>query len=210
MSNILATADAQAALPEIVLAVAALVLLMLGVLRDRSESFDRHVHVLAVVAAGRCRGPRDRGDPGRVTAFHGSLRRRHLRPLHEGPGAVRLGRGASSCRIGVMRDGQARPVRISGADPAGDARHDGDDLGQRPDRALYRVSSCSRWRSMSWRRSTATMSRSTEAGPEIFRSRRAVVGHAALWRVADLRLYRGHRLRRPWPSRSRSMAPASA
>ena len=32
--------------------------------------------------------------------------------------------------------------------------------------------------------------RSTEAGPEIFRPRRLVVGHAALWLLADLRLYR--------------------
>ena len=40
MSSILALADAQAALPEILLVVSALVLLMLGVMRDRRESFD--------------------------------------------------------------------------------------------------------------------------------------------------------------------------
>ena len=72
MSNILATADAQAALPEIVLVVAALVLLMLGVLRDRSESFD-FISILAVVALAGAAGLVIVAGPGRVTAFHGSL-----------------------------------------------------------------------------------------------------------------------------------------
>ena len=49
MFKILALADAQPALPEIVLVVTTLVLLMLGVMRDKSESFD-FICIVAVIA----------------------------------------------------------------------------------------------------------------------------------------------------------------
>src|SRR5262245_26800947 len=72
MSNILAHADALAALPEILLAVSALVLLMLGVVRERRESFDL-IAILAVIVLAGAAGLVILGGPERASAFNGSL-----------------------------------------------------------------------------------------------------------------------------------------
>ena len=72
MSSILALADAQAALPEILLAISALALLMLGVMRDRRESFEL-ISTLAVIVLAGAAGLVILGGPERATAFNGSL-----------------------------------------------------------------------------------------------------------------------------------------
>ena len=84
-----------------------------------------------------------------------------------------------------------------------DARHDADDLGQRPDRALSRpraaVAGALRARRHQPRQRALDRSR-----PQIFRARRAVLGHAALRHLAGLRLHRQYRLRRRSRRRSAS------
>jgi NADH-quinone oxidoreductase subunit N len=72
MLKILALADAQPALPEIVLVVATLVLLMLGVMRDKSESFD-FICIVAVIALAGAAALVLLSGPDRLTAFHGSF-----------------------------------------------------------------------------------------------------------------------------------------
>ena len=47
-------------------------------------------------------------------------------------------------------------------------------------------------------------------GAQIFRARRALLGHAALWRLAHLWLHRLDRIRRASPRRFRAAAPISA
>ena len=84
-------------------------------------------------------------------------------------------------------------VRVRRAVPAVDARHADADFGRRPDRALSRPRAdepaALRRGGIQPRQCQVDGSR-----PEVFRARRAVVGHAALWRVADLRLHRHHQL----------------
>ncbi len=83
----------------------------------------------------------------------------------------------------------AAEVRIFDPDPAFDHRHADADLGGRPDRALSRP----RTDEPGALRGGGDQSRfrALDRGrPEIFRARRAVLRHAALRRVADLRLHR--------------------
>ena len=71
--------------------------------------------------------------------------------------------------LGSIEHARHRALRVSGADAvAGDARHDADDLGQRPDRRSMSASSCRAWRSTSSPPSSATSLRSTEAGLKYF------------------------------------------
>ena len=90
---------------------------------------------------------------------------------------------------------KAAEIRIRRADSARDARHDDADFGRRSDRALYRARTdepCALRAGRLQPRQPAI----DRSGPEIFRPGRAVVRHAALRRLADLRLHRHGEFRR--------------
>ena len=95
----------------------------------------------------------------------------------------------------IEREGM-RALRVPGADPVRHARHDDDGLGQRPDRALSRPRAAEPGALR--RRRLPPRSTALDRGrPEVLRPRRAVLGHAALRRLAGLRLRRHDHLRRP-------------
>ena len=165
-------------------------------------------------AADLRRGPRRSGDAVRVDRHlarpagdggaavralsrgHGLLLAVHRRPAdhhHEGAGPGRLGhRHPDVARL--FRAGQGLALRVSAAGRAGDARHDADDLGQRPDGALCRpraaVAGALRHRRLPARQRPLDRGRR-----EVFRPGLGRLGHAAVRRLADLRLLRRHGLR---------------
>ena len=87
---------------------------------------------------------------------------------------------------------KAGEVRVLDPDPAVDHRHGHADLGGRPDRALSRPRA-DEPRALRGRGVEPRQRPLDRGGPEVFRARRAVVRHAALRLLADLRLHR-HRL----------------
>ena len=197
-------------LPEAILALGALALVLFGALRgERSRlAGDRNRRRAARRRAGR-----------RLLADHGQGRRPSTAPSS----TIAFSRFMKALALigslvtlllslDFMRTREDRRLRVSGADPAGDARHDDADLGQRSHRALSRPRTdepgALRPRRLSPRRHARDRS-----GPEIFRPRRAVVGHAALRRLADLRLRRHgvvHRHRRGGPRPRAASASSSA
>ncbi|KAF1857363.1 hypothetical protein Lal_00044871 [Lupinus albus] len=147
--------------------------------------------------AGRTlRRDRERRRPG--AAPRGPVRRavaaRH-RAGHDPVGRLRVGRllegdevaGAPRLVGGDPRED--RPVRVPGADRALHHRHDGDGLGQRPDRPLSRAGAPVA-RRLRHRRLPSGRRALHGSGPEVLRARRTLLGHAALRFVADLRLHR--------------------
>ena len=76
-----------------------------------------------------------------------------------------------------------------------DARHDDADLGQRFHRALSRPRT-DESRALCRRRLSPRRPARLRGGPQIFRARRALLGHAALRRIADVRLFRHGLVRR--------------
>ena len=91
------------ALPEIVVAIGAMVLLMLGAFGRAAPGRDFAANVLAIgvllIAAGAaCRRQRRARD-----AVRRRLHRRRLRPLHEAAGARPAPRWCSSCRSAICR-----------------------------------------------------------------------------------------------------------
>ena len=116
------------------------------------------------------------------------LRGRRFRPVSENSGAARFGgRHRDVARLRQAR--AAAAVRIFGSDPALDARHADADLGGRPDRALSRPR-IDEPAALCRRRQPSRLAALDRSRAEIFRARRAVVGHAALRRVAGLWIYR--------------------
>ena len=104
-----------AAARDLILAVGAMALLMLGVLPPASEpaGIDRvGSRSLVLVGAGSsCSQPRRR----RRSLFDGALRRRRLRPLHEGAGAGRRRASRCCCRSTTARARAARTFEYPGA-----------------------------------------------------------------------------------------------
>ncbi len=182
-------------LPEIVLGLGAMALLMFGA---RSAASESPVRVSSTAApsrfwcvAGVILLAAARRQAGQLRR---QLRRRRLRAVSENPGAARLGRRHRD----VARLRQARAaaaVRIFGADRALDARHADADFGRRPDRALSRPRT-DEPAALRRRRQPSRLAALDRGRTEIFRARRAVVGHAALRRLAGLRLHRHGELHR--------------
>ena len=179
-------------LPELVLAIGAMVLLMIGAYRGQQTTglvTGLAVCLLVVVGALELWLP-----AGKLTTFNGSFIvddfARFLKIL------ALIGSARDADPVGGI-PGRSVPahLRICHPGPALDARHDGADLGRRPDHALSRaradVARALRGRGEQPRQRQIDRSR-----PEIFRAGRVVVGHAAVWCLAGLRLYRHCELRR--------------
>ena len=124
------------ALPEIALACAAMALLLIGVFRG--EGSTRLVSWLSVLVLigdpGAGRAPSGSSGASASTACSSPT----LSPLFMK--ALVLVGSAVAILMAMRYNEEQRiaPLRVPGADPAGDDRHDGDDLGQRPDHALSR------------------------------------------------------------------------
>ena len=194
--------DVTPALPEIVLACAAMALLLLGVFRG--EGSTRLVSWLSVaVLIGILVLTGIFGMQRRV-GFYGMFVDRPLRRLHESAGAARLG-GQHHHGAALQRGAPHRPLRVPGADLAGGHRHDGHGLGQRPDHALSRprIAEPVALRRRQLRPRLGALDRGRA---QVFRPRRARLGHAALRRLADLRLRRHHQLRRAGETASTAAA----
>ena len=179
-------------LPELVLAVGAMVLLMIGAYRGPADHRPRHRP--CGLPAGRDRRAGAVAAGRKADDLRRQLHRRRFRPVPEDPGADRLGGDADPVG-GISGRSVAAHLRIRDPGAALDARHDGADLGRRPDHALSRaradVAGALRGRGEQPRQRQIDRSR-----PEVFRAGRAVVGHAAVRRLADLRLHRHRQLRR--------------
>ena len=185
------------ALPEIVLACAAMALLLIGVFRG--EGSTRLVSWLAVAVADRDAGP-GCGVFGRRAACRllRHVHHRRLRRVHEGAGAARLGRQRSSWRLRFNEEHGIAALRISGADPA--RRRTGmmvmisaNDL-----ISLYlglELQSLALYVVASFDRDFGALDRGRA---QIFRPRRAGLGHAALRRLDGLRLRRHDRASPAW------------
>ena len=134
-----------------------------------------------------------RGDGPQGRGLRRRLHRRRLWPLHEGPRAHRL-HGDAAAVAGLYAPREDRPLRIPRARPSGHARHAHADLGADADVALSGPRAdepgalCHR--GLPSRQCAGVGSR-----PEIFCAGGALLGHAALWRLAALRL-RGNRVAR--------------
>ena len=164
--------------------------------RERSRGGDHRLARHPGPGPGGVAGPGAAGGP--ADAVRRRLRDRRLRPLHEGahPGGQRR-RAAALLRLHA-RD-EVAEVRVPGARAAGDRRHDDDDLRQRSHRALPgpRAAEPGALRGGGHPPRRRALQR---GGPQVLRAGRAVLGHAALRRLADLRLHRldelrGHRRR---------------
>ena len=179
-------------LPELVLAVGAMVLLMIGAYRGPADDQPRHRP--CGLPAGADRRARTVAAGRKAHDLRRQLHRRRLCPLPEDPGADRLDRDADPVG-GISRRSVAAHLRIRDPGAALDARHDGADLGRRPDHALSRARAddpgALRGRGQQPRQCQIDRSRA-----EVFRAGRAVVGHAAVRRLAGLRLHRHGQLRR--------------
>ena len=192
MNDTFVVRDLYPVLPELVLAVGAMVLLMLGAFRgERAADIDQ---LACDPAAGRGRRRHRLAAGGAAGSLRRQLRARALCPLPQAAGADRLrGRDPDVARLPRAR--RPEPVRISDPDPALDRRHADADLGGRPDRALSRPRADEPG-ALRGRRDQPRLRALDRSRPEIFRARRAVVGDAALRRLAGLRLHRHRQLRR--------------
>jgi hypothetical protein len=179
----------QLSMPEIILAVGALALLMIGVFSgDKSAPTVTGLAVALLAVAGLWLIFM----PGEGRGLWRRLQAGCLRPLHEGAGAHRFdhrhGHVRRPCEVG-----SAQPLRVPGASGALDARHAALDLGERSDRVLSRprtdVAGALRHRCLQPGQPALDRSR-----PQIFRPRRALFRHDALRHVAGLRLHRQYRL----------------
>ena len=179
-------------LPELILVVGAMALLMIGAWRgDRTTSGLSGLAVMLLVVAGVLIATMG-GE--KTVAFGGSFVvdrfAKFLKLL------VLVGSIGAILLVGRVPP-RHRPaqVRVSDPDPARDRRHAAADLGRRPDRALSRLRD-DEPRALRARRDRPRQRARHRSRPEILRPRRALLGHAALRRLADLRLRRHGELRR--------------
>ena len=179
-------------LPEFVLGIGAMALLMLGVFRG--EPGGRIVDIIAIVLLVVAGIALVTLPSGKLTTFGGSFVvddfARFLKML-----ALLGSAAAIAMSLDYARERASATLRIFGADPAVDARHADADLGIRPDRALSRAR-IDEPAALCRRRELSRLAARDRSRPQIFRPRRAVLGHAALWRIAGLRLHRDRKLRR--------------
>ncbi|KAF1858013.1 hypothetical protein Lal_00010528 [Lupinus albus] len=135
--------------------------------------------------------------PGIGRCLRRCVHRRFLRQLHEGAGADRFHhRHDPRCRPGPLR--ADRPFRISGAAGSRDAGHPADDLGQQPDLALHGAGTAVAGALCRLRHQPREPALHGSR-PEVLRSRRALLRHAALRHVAGLWFHRQYRLYRNRP-----------
>ena len=179
-------------LPELVLAVGAMLLLMIGAYRGpQTTGLITGLAVCLLVATGAIELLLP---AGKLTTFGGSFIvddfARFLKILALIGSAATLILSAE-----FLSDPSQAHLRIRNPGPALDARHDGADLGRRPDHALSRaradVAGALRGRREQPRQCEIHRSR-----PEILCARRAVVGHAAVRGVAGLWLHRHRKFHR--------------
>ncbi len=156
-----------------------------------------------VVQRPRRRAARGRHLPDLAAAvrhLHDLRRQLHPRPLRaadEVAGGDRLARlDPAVGRLHAL--GPHDPLRIPGADRAVDHRHVRDGVGERPDHALSRARAAEP-RGLRAGLDPARFGARHRGGPEVFRPRRARLRHAALRRLADLRLHRHGELPRDRP-----------
>ncbi len=179
-------------LPEVVLAVGAMVLLMLGVFAgDGAARFVNGLCILLLIAVAACVVMLP---SGRAVLFDGSFvvddfaRFLKILMLSGAAGTLILSldyltnEKLQKAEFGVLvlLATLGMMLLISASDLI--ALYLGLELMSLP---LYVIAASNR-----------DNARSTEAGLEVLRSRRAVVRHAAVWRLADLRLHRHGQLRR--------------
>ena len=190
------TADLPAllpALPEIVLAVGAMVLLMLGAFRG--ERRRPAIHWLAIAAAGRRRRHRRRGCP--TASSSPSAAASWSTTLRASSSSWRS--PARPCAILMSFDYLGREKQQKFEYPIlillVDHRHADADLGGRPDRALSRARA-DEPRALRGGGDRPRFRALDRGRAQVFRARRAVLRHAALRRVAGLRLHRHGLVRR--------------
>jgi hypothetical protein len=176
------------ATPELIVALGAMALLMVGVYsgeRANTTVTGLSVALLIAVAAWIALLRRRR------SGLRQRLHLRWLRAFHEGADAGRL--RCHAHHVGRFRQGgKIRQVRISRPHHAFDARHDADDLGELYDRALSRPRAAIAGPLR--RRGDQPRQRALYRGwPQIFRAWRAVVRHAALRHQPRLWLHRKYR-----------------
>ncbi len=174
------------ALPELVLAVGAMVLLMVGAYRGQgTTALVTTLAIVLLVATGVLEWMLP---AGKLVSFGGSFIVDSFARFLKITGADRLGRDADPVARVPVRSVAAH-FRICDPGAALDARHDGADLGRRPDHALSRaradVARALRRGLQQSRQRQVDRSR-----PEVFRAGRAVLGHAAVRRLAGLWLHR--------------------
>ena len=134
---------------------------------------------------------------GDLLRHHDAVRRQlHRRSLRPDVEAVDPdGRGRSADHVTrLLARARRGEVRVRGARAARHHRHDDDDLGQRPHRPLCRVGAAEP-RAVRDRYLPSRLPALGRGRAQILRPRRAVLGHAALRRVARLRLHRLDRVR---------------
>ena len=197
MPTVHAVPDLAPALPEIILAVVAMALLMLGVFRG--DGSTRTVSWLAVAGDGGrgvfvITGPSD----GRRHLL-GHVRRRPVRRLHEGAGADRVGTGPRHV-VRIPPGRRHGAVRVPGPSGSRHSRYAHDGLGERSHGALSGTRAPEP-RALRGRGLQARVPAQYGGRVEVLRARGPVVGHVALWLLADLRDNGRHRLRRPPPPR---------
>ena len=177
------------ALPEIVLALGALGLLDGRRLRRRAE---RPTSSLA--ARWRCWRSAAilvvTGEPGRIATFNGAFVVDRFARFMKVLTLDRLRRSRSPCRSTISRRAANPALRVSGADRCSPTLGMMMMISANDLIALYlglELQSLALYVVAAIDRDNAALDRGR---PEVFRPRRAVLGHAALRRLADLRLHR--------------------
>ena len=179
-------------------------LVLVGAYPGRSSTGSSN---LAGAGSPRRRARRRAALPaGRADDLQRRLRGRQLREVHEGADAARLRRRDRHVG-GLYAPRGHRPLRVPDPHRAVDGRHDGDDFGERPDRALSRSRAAEPF-GLCHRRLPPRQSALDRGRAEIFRPRRALLGHAALRRLAGLRLHRHGLLRGHRGGAAAAAAPA--
>ena len=191
----------HAALPEIWIAVSAMVLLLIGAyVGDRAMRLIGLLSIAVMVVAIVMMLGIDVSTVPQL-AFGGLFIVDTLRRVRQGAGPDR--RHRLDLDVVLLRRARGHgAVRAAAADAAGDPRHDADGVGQRPHLALCRAGAAEP-RALRHRRDPARHREVDRGGPQVLRPRRAVVGHAALRRLDDLRLRRHGQLRRPFDGAER-------
>ena len=180
-------------LPELVLALGAMVLLMIGAAAgERSAAAVNGLAVIVLIAAGAAIVTLP---PGRYALFGGSFvvddYARFLKLL-----ALAGSAGALILSLDYLKLRKVTEIRIRRAVPALHPRHDDDDLGRRPDLALSRARADEPGALCGGGLSARERCARRRPGLKYFVLGALVLGHAALWRLARLRLHRHTSVRR--------------
>ena len=170
-------------------------LLMLGVFRPENDREAETIGWLAIVRPGLGGVARARPAGGPADAVRRRLRGRRLRPLHEGADPRRPAPARCSCPSTTCARPRSQkfeyPVLVLLATAGMMMMISANDL-----IALYLGPRAAEPGALRGGRHPPRRRALERGGPQVFRAGRAVVGHAALRRLADLRLHRLDQLRR--------------